>query len=73
MQRKIVYLINPISGGSDKKRIIETIAQKTQQQAIDFEILHTNPEGNYYFLKKKSNKNKLPMLLFAEETVQLDT
>jgi diacylglycerol kinase (ATP) len=59
MQRKIVYLINPISGGSDKKRIIDTIAQKTRQQAIDFEILPTNAEGNYYFLKEKIHQEHI--------------
>ncbi|MBC7510486.1 MAG: YegS/Rv2252/BmrU family lipid kinase [Ferruginibacter sp.] len=53
MQRKIIYFINPISGTKDKTPALKIIAARTRQQNIPFEILHTNPQGNYFFLKEK--------------------
>jgi YegS/Rv2252/BmrU family lipid kinase len=56
MARKIIYLINPISGIKGKSSLLELIARKTNEQNIDFEITHTNAEGDYDFLKQKINK-----------------
>ena len=53
MQRKIIYFINPISGTKDKIPALKIIAARTRQQNIPFEILHTNPQGDYFFLKEK--------------------
>jgi len=53
MRRKIIYFVNPVSGIKDKDRLLKTIEEKTKQRQIPFEVLHTNPEGNYYFLKEK--------------------
>jgi len=53
MQRKIIYFINPISGTKSKDLALKIIAQRTKEQNILFEILHTNAAGNYYFLKQK--------------------
>ena len=53
MQRKIIYFINPISGTKDKAPALKIIAARTRQQNIPFQILHTNPQGNYFFLKEK--------------------
>lgn len=53
MERKIIYFINPISGTKTKGLVIEKIKEKTQQQNIPFEILHTNAAGNYFYLKEK--------------------
>ena len=53
MQRKIVYFINPVSGTKKKESALKIIEEKTQQQNIPFEILYTNAQGNYYFLKNK--------------------
>jgi diacylglycerol kinase family enzyme len=51
--RKIVYLINPISGTRGKQNIINTITDETTTRKIPFEIIHTNQDGNYDNLKKK--------------------
>lgn len=59
MQQKIVYFINPISGTKDKAAAIKIIENRTTLQNIPFEILHTNPEGNYYFLKEKIDKEQI--------------
>ncbi len=51
--RKIVYLVNPVSGTSKKDSIEALIERKTGEQKIQFEIIHTNSVGNYDFLKDK--------------------
>ena len=39
MERKIIYLINPISGTSKKEGIRKLIEQETAARKIPFEIL----------------------------------
>ena len=53
MERKIVYLINPISGTSKKEGIKKLIERATTSRDIPFEILPTNSVGDYDFLKEK--------------------
>ena len=53
MERKIVYLINPISGTAKKDGLKELIEKETEAQKIPYEILPTNAVGNYHFLKEK--------------------
>lgn len=50
MPRKIIYLINPISGTRGKSSLKELISRKTRQQGIPFDILPTNAEGDYSHL-----------------------
>jgi diacylglycerol kinase (ATP) len=50
MPRKIIYLINPISGTGGKKSLKDLITRKTQEKGIPFSILPTDAEGNYKFL-----------------------
>ncbi|HVS97640.1 MAG TPA: diacylglycerol kinase family protein [Puia sp.] len=47
MARKIIYLINPISGTKGKTSLRELIADRTAAQGIPFEILPTDAEGRY--------------------------
>ena len=47
MARKILYLINPISGTSRKSSLQELITDRTTQQAIAFRILSTDADGRY--------------------------
>jgi YegS/Rv2252/BmrU family lipid kinase len=51
--RKIVYLVNPISGTAKKDAIEKLIGKKSKEHSIDFEVLHTNAMGNYDFLKDR--------------------
>ena len=55
MERKIIYLINPISGTSKKEGIRKLIERETTAREIPFEILPTDPQGDYDFLKEKIN------------------
>jgi diacylglycerol kinase (ATP) len=53
MERKLIYLINPISGTKNKEGILNTIRERTAERNIPFEILPTNPAGDYAYLKDK--------------------
>ena len=59
MPRKIIYLINPISGTKGKNSLLELISKKTTEANIDFEIIHTNAKGDYDFLKQKIKKENI--------------
>lgn len=50
VQKKIVYLINPISGTRGKRSLRELIIRRTQDAGIGFSILPTAADGNYDFL-----------------------
>lgn len=47
MSRKIIYLINPISGTKGKSSLRALISRRTTAQGIDFDIRPTNATGNY--------------------------
>lgn len=51
--RRIIYLINPISGTRPRRSLIELITRVTSQRNIPFEILYTHPQGIYEDLKQK--------------------
>lgn len=51
--RKIIYLVNPKSGTQKKELIVKLIEKETKVVDIPYEILHTNAEGNYEFVKDK--------------------
>ncbi|MFW2478176.1 MAG: diacylglycerol/lipid kinase family protein [Sediminibacterium sp.] len=53
MDRKIVYLVNPISGTSKKDGIKKLIEKETSAKGIPFEIMHTNAGGHYQLLHEK--------------------
>ncbi len=53
MSRKIIYLINPVAGTRGKEKVLKLIKTKTERQNISFEIMHTNAQGDYFFLKEK--------------------
>jgi diacylglycerol kinase (ATP) len=59
MERKIIYLVNPISGTSTKERIKKLIEKETTAQQIDFEILPTHPNGDYDDIKEKIINDKI--------------
>jgi diacylglycerol kinase (ATP) len=59
MARKIIYLINPISGDQAKANLEQLIRQKTRERKIDFEILPTSSVGDYQSLVKKIRQEKV--------------
>lgn len=53
MLRKIIYLINPISGTKEKSSIKDIIIQKTSARNIAFEIQDTSKTANYERLRQR--------------------
>jgi YegS/Rv2252/BmrU family lipid kinase len=53
MTRKIIFLINPVSGTDKKDGIQQLILQQVKKHNISGEILSSNAIGNYEFLKDK--------------------
>jgi diacylglycerol kinase (ATP) len=59
MPRKIIYLINPISGTKKKAQVKDLIIRKTRAEGIDFEILPSVEDGNYTHLQKLIRKDQI--------------
>ena len=52
MVRKMIYLINPISGTQKKEKIKDLITRRTRAEGIHFEILPSRADGHYEDLRK---------------------
>ncbi len=65
MERRIVYLINPISGTHKKEDIKKLIHEITTDKNIPFEIIPTNASGNYGFLKEKIDTDNITDLVIV--------
>lgn len=59
MARKLLYLVNPISGTKKKSLLKKTIEEKTSRWNIPFEIMETRLDGNYSSLKNKIIEDKI--------------
>lgn len=59
MTRKLVYLINPASGTGKKDPVRYLIESKTQEEKLDYDIIPTNPAGDYDFLKESIHTKKI--------------
>jgi YegS/Rv2252/BmrU family lipid kinase len=53
MARKIIYLINPISGTQGKSSVRELIKKRTREAGIEFEIMSSSARGQYENLRQK--------------------
>ena len=52
MSRKVLFVVNPISGTSDKNQILEYIEQTLNKDDIDWEIAKTQYAGHAIELTK---------------------
>lgn len=59
MPRKIIYLINPISGTGGHSSLKDIIATENNRRGIEFDIHYTNANGNYHFLPSMINKENI--------------
>lgn len=50
MKRKLLYIINPVSGTKNKSSLQEIIKTKTTEAGFEFEIYPSVESGNYSFL-----------------------
>lgn len=53
MDRKLLFLVNPISGTRTKEKLISFITEKVTSAVLLFAIDYTNATGNYTLLKEK--------------------
>jgi len=53
MSRKILFFINPISGGKKKLLLEKKIVKKCEEKNTAFDILFTSKDGDYNFLHDK--------------------
>lgn len=65
MSRKFIYFINPISGTRNKAILSDKIKKQTTARQIPFEILPTNAEGNYAYLPKKIEEEKITDIIIC--------
>ena len=65
MERRMVYLVNPISGTYKKDDIKQLIQEITTAENISFEIVPTNASGNYGFLKEKIEAESITDLIIV--------
>ncbi len=59
MKRKLLYLINPISGTKRKPLLKKTIEKRTAEQKLSFEIGETRSDGNYTSLRHHIINDKI--------------
>lgn len=57
--RKLIYLVNPISGTRGKNALANLITEKTTAQQLPFEILPTVASGDYTFLRNKIGEENI--------------
>ena len=57
--RKIIFLINPVSGTRKKDSLSAIIAEATRQKKIAFEILPTQASGDYHHIEEKIEREKI--------------
>jgi len=65
MNRKIVYIINPVSGTKSKSDLQKFIEAETKQKDIPFFIFPSVADGNYSFLHSIINEEKITDVVVA--------
>ena len=59
MNRKIIFLINPIAGTRQKNLLPNLLSELTKKRDIPFEILPTVASGDYAFLQQKIEEENI--------------
>jgi diacylglycerol kinase (ATP) len=59
MVRKIIYLLNPISGTKKKEKVKDLIIRKTRAEGIEFKILPSRADGLYDELRAMIKKEMI--------------
>ncbi|HMR81801.1 MAG TPA: YegS/Rv2252/BmrU family lipid kinase [Niabella sp.] len=59
MRRKIIYIVNPISGKGSKNSVQNTIAAETLKAGIPFQFFPSVANGDYSFLRESITSEKI--------------
>lgn len=65
MQRKLLYIVNPISGTRNKKNLREIIEQETKKIGLPFGIYPSVADGDYSFLHPIIKEQKFTDVIIA--------
>jgi diacylglycerol kinase (ATP) len=65
MNRKIIYIINPIAGTGTRSALQHFIEQETQKKNIPYKIFPSVESGNYHFLKLIIKEEKITDVVIA--------
>lgn len=65
MERRILYIINPISGTKNKNALRETIRQKTEHNCFFYEVYPSVASGNYAFLDEHIREKNFTQIVVA--------
>ena len=65
MQRRILYIINPISGKGSKQSLQEIIEHETKKAGLDFEIFPSVSSGDYSFLDELIETKRFTHIMIA--------
>lgn len=65
MQRKFIFLINPISGTGSRQNLPDLIAAAAKKHKASFEILPTVASGDYSFVKKKIEEENITDIIMC--------
>lgn len=59
MTRKFIFLVNPIAGIKKKDVVIQHINDVFTHRNLYYQIIHTDPSGEYAFVKEKIKKENI--------------
>jgi len=65
MSRKIIYIINPISGTKSKSNLQQFVEAKTKEKGIPYSVFPSVADGNYSFLHSIIKKEKISDIVIA--------
>ena len=65
MSRKIVYIINPISGTKSKSTLQQFVEAKTKEKGITYSVFPSVADGNYTFLHSIIKEEKISDIVIA--------
>lgn len=65
MRRKIIYIVNPISGTRTQKNLRQLLEEKTTEKDISYSIFPSVANGDYSFLYQKINDEKITDVIIA--------
>lgn len=65
MNRKIIYIINPISGTKSKSDLQQFVETKTKEKSIPYFVFPSVADGNYTFLHSIIKEEKISDVIIA--------
>jgi diacylglycerol kinase family enzyme len=65
MSRKIIYVINPISGTKSKSDLQKFVEAETKEKGISFFVFPSVADGNYSFLHSIIQEEKITDVVIA--------